>query len=134
MKGIEFDPGDLGGDLCTIAGAVEGEARVSDYHLRRYAHVKVTAAPGAGPMFVSFEWLAREELPYAWMVDACEQGARTALAEPLADGRRVVLCACVGRRRQLSRHRYGQRVRTESGRRRRSAGAVDSEAGAALSS
>jgi elongation factor G len=92
VKTLDFELENPGAGICTIAAAVEGDAKYVEPRLRKYAHIRVAMAPVAGPAFYSFDWQVVEgTLPFSWMKDACLEGVKMAVAEPLAAGQRLVL-------------------------------------------
>jgi hypothetical protein len=74
-----------------VAAAQNGDGRFVRHAdgYSEYGRVKVTVEPHPGIHCYRFVWQAAGALPLPFMRGACLEGIKRALAEPLADGRRV---------------------------------------------
>ena len=89
---IDFDPNDVGGDVCTVSRAEAGHGRFAKQRdgIGRYGEVRVIVAPHPGIRCYRLVWRpVPGVLPLPFMKDACLEGVKRALFEPLADGRRI---------------------------------------------
>ena len=80
-------------DLCTVSRPAAGHGRYVSHRggSSMYGHVEVVVAPHPGIIHCyRFSWQpAAASLPLAFMRSACFEGAKTAVGEPLGDGRRI---------------------------------------------
>lgn len=88
----EFDLDLPNTDLCTVSGPADGHGRYVSHRSSKssYGHVEVVVAPHPGVHCYRFSWQpAAASLPLAFMRAACFEGVKSAVVEPLGDGRRI---------------------------------------------